>query len=82
MAYWQPREAELLAELRMLDPSAPHLRVAAGAAADHRGDDGFATLRSWLLAPMRVAADPPIAPYDWPPDAPARLRWGRRRRGA
>jgi hypothetical protein len=82
MAYWQPREEELLAELRLLDPSAPHLRVAAGAAAGYPADDGFATLRSWLLAPTRAAAEPPIAPYDWPADAPARLRRPRRRRGA
>ena len=80
LAYWQPREEELLAELRSLDPGAPHLRVAAGAPAGHPGDDGFATLRSWLLAPVRGAADPPLAPYTWPPDAPARLRLPRRRR--
>src|ERR1700730_7407175 len=42
MAYWQPREEQLLAEFRRLDPTAPHLRVAAGAAAGYPGDDGFA----------------------------------------
>jgi hypothetical protein len=79
MAYWQPREEELLTEFRRMDPEVRHLRVAAGAPAGYPGDDGFAALRSWLLAPAPAQADPPIAPYEWPLDAPARLRAPRRR---
>jgi len=79
MAYWQPREEQLLAEFRRLDPGALHLRVAAGAPDGYPADDGFAALRSWLLAPGPRQADPPIAHYDWPADAPPRLRRPRKR---
>ena len=82
MAYWQPREEQLLAEFRRLDPAAPHLRVAAGAPAGYPGDDGFAALRSWLLAPGPRPADPALAPWDWPLDAPPRLRRPRKRAAA
>lgn len=78
-AYWQPREEQLLGEFRALDPRALHLRVAAGAPDGYPADDGFAALRSWLLAPGPRQPDPPIAPYQWPLDAPARLRRPRRR---
>ena len=79
MAYWQPREEQLLAEFRRLDPKALHLRVAAGAPPGYPADDGFAALRSWLLAPGPRQIDPPTAPYDWPLDAPPRLRRPRKR---
>ena len=73
--YWRPREEQLLAEVRALDPDARNLRVAAGAPPGYaHDDDGVAALRSWLLAPGRAQIDPPIAPYAWPEDAPARLR--------
>ena len=72
--YWQPREEQLLAEVRAVDPDARHFRVAAGAPAGYAHDDGVAALRSWLLAPGRAQVDPPLAPYSWPHDAPARLR--------
>jgi hypothetical protein len=77
-AYWQPREEQLLAEFRRLDPTARHLRVAAGAPEGYPPDDGFTALRSWLLAPGPQQLDPPIAPYQWPADAPPRLRAPRR----
>ena len=74
MVYWQPREDRLLAEVRSLDAGAPHFRVAAGAPAGYQDDDGVVALRSWLLAPTRRQADPALTPYEWPANAPARLR--------
>lgn len=79
LSYWQPREEELLAEVRALDPDAQHLRVAAGAPAGDLADNGVPALRTWLLAAARGHADPPLAtPYAWPDDAPTRLRLPRR----
>lgn len=75
MSYWEPREEQLLADVRALDAQAPHLRVAAGAPAEHAGDGGIAALRAWLLAPPRGNRDPDLPEaYVWPNDAPARLR--------
>jgi Double-GTPase 2 len=80
MAYWETREGDLLAEVRALDPGAPHLRVAADARPGYPDDDGIAALRSWLVTPPREQTDPPLAPYDEPEDQPARVRLPRRRR--
>jgi len=57
--YWEPREAELLADLRALDPDAPALRVGAGA---RSADDGFAALCSWLLE-VEPSAPEPLADF-------------------
>lgn len=58
VAYWEPREAELLNELRYLDGRATALRVGAG---NGSAPYGLATLRAWLLeiAPPQEQAPAP-----------------------
>ena len=65
LAYWEPREAELLADLRALDPHAVALRVSAPTGAL---TDELAPLRDWLLevSPSNGIA----AALDW--DTPLR----------
>jgi hypothetical protein len=48
VAYWEPREEELMVDLRALDEQATALRATA-TAANGRGGDGLASLRAWLL---------------------------------
>ena len=58
VAYWEPREAELLAELQALRPEAAAFRVAAG----DRDDAGIAALCAWLLDAVPSAPEPPVEP--------------------
>jgi hypothetical protein len=44
--YWNPREAQLLAELRTLDEDVPVFRTGTALSSPH---DGFGALCSWLL---------------------------------
>jgi hypothetical protein len=74
LAYWQAREHQLAADVRELYEGAEHVRVAAGAPASFPQDDGVGALRSWLLAPPGATPDPPVEPYEWPEDAPERMR--------
>jgi hypothetical protein len=74
LAYWQEREHQLAADIRELHAGAEHVRVAAGAPASFPQDDGVGALRSWLLAPPGATPDPPVEPYEWPEDAPERMR--------
>jgi len=68
VAYWTPREAELLAELRALDPDARALRVSADAPAP---EDGLAALRAWLLElPLAQVSAPAVNPSERPPAPP------------
>jgi hypothetical protein len=82
LAYWQAREHQVADDVRELDASAPHIRVAAGAPPSFPMDDGVGALRTWLLgAPGATALDPPVEPFAWPSDAPERMRRSRRRGG-
>ena len=74
LAYWQAREHQLAADVRELHAGAEHVRVAAGAPASFPQDDGVGALRSWLLAAPGATPDPPVEPYEWPEDAPERMR--------
>jgi len=74
LAYWHGREHDLAASVRELDPDAPHIRIAAGAPASFPQDDGVGALRSWLIARPGATIDPPVERYEWPPDAPERVR--------
>jgi hypothetical protein len=74
LAYWQAREHQVAGDVRELHAGAEHVRVAAGAPASFPQDDGVGALRSWLLAPPGATTDPPIEPYEWPDDAPERVR--------
>ncbi len=81
LAYWHAREHELAASVRELDPAAPHIRVAAAAPPTFPQDDGIGALRSWLIARAGAMVDPPVEHYEWPGDAPERMRlpWRRRK---
>ena len=81
LAYWHAREHDLAASVRELDPDAPHIRVAAAAPANFPQDDGIGALRSWLIARPGATIDPPVERYEWPVDAPERMRlpWRRRK---
>jgi hypothetical protein len=81
LAYWHAREHDLAASVRELDPHAPHIRVAAAAPASFPQDDGIGALRSWLVARAGATIDPPVERYEWPVDAPERIRlpWRRRK---
>jgi hypothetical protein len=82
LAYWQGREHQVADDVRELQASAPHIRVAAAAPASFPQDDGVGALRSWLLdAPGTPTIDPPVEPYERPVDAPEPVRrsWRRRR---
>ena len=59
--YWVAREQQLTAELRSIDPQAPVFRVAARAPADWPHPDGMRALTDWLMHPVRVTMDPPVA---------------------
>jgi nicotinamide riboside kinase len=74
IADWQAREHQLAASVRELHAEAEHVRVAAGAPASFPQDDGVGALRSWLLAAPGTTPDPPVEPYEWPEDAPERMR--------
>jgi len=74
LAYWQAREHQLAGDVRELHAGAEHVRVAAGAPASFPQDDGVGALRSWLLASRQATPDPPVEPYEWPEDAPERMR--------
>ena len=59
-AYWEAREAELLEDVRSLDPDARVLRVAA-VGPDQLYEVGLAALRGWLLDAAVAAYAPPLA---------------------
>ena len=79
LAYWLAREHQLADDVRELQASAEHVRVAAGAPASFPQDDGVGALRSWLVATPAAVSDPPVDPVDWPDDAPERMRMPWRR---
>jgi hypothetical protein len=79
LAYWLAREHQLADDVRELQASAEHVRVAAGAPASFPQDDGVGALRSWLVATPGAVPDPPVELVEWPEDAPERMRMPWRR---
>jgi Double-GTPase 2 len=79
-AYWEPRQAELLEDLRVLDEQATALHAAAN---QNGSRDGLAALRAWLLEIDVPAFDlasptwnaPHFEPLPEPPPAEQPLRW-------
>jgi hypothetical protein len=71
LSYWTPRERELLAEMRTLDPRARAFRLSGRAGRE--AADGLRALRGWLLGVSPAPLDSPLEPYEWPADAPPRL---------
>lgn len=71
--YWTARERELLEEVRLLDPEAPLIRVAARAPLDWGHDDNMDALRAWILAPPRRGRAPKLRAVPAPPGALPKL---------
>jgi hypothetical protein len=61
LEYWSPREQELLADVRALDPQAPALRMWVGGS-----EDGIAALRAWLLEVPDKSIPEPVVSWTEP----------------